>query len=63
MIKQHFECISVLDVGSGTGRCLHYLKKKFPNIKVIGIEPSPELRKIGHDAGISPDEVIEVILD
>ena len=56
---EHFECISVLDVGSGTGRCLHYLKKKFPNIKVIGIEPSPELRKIGHDAGISPDELID----
>jgi len=55
----HFECTSVLDVGSGTGRCLHYVKKKFPNIKIIGIEPSPELRKIGHDAGISEDELID----
>ena len=56
---EHFDCISVLDVGSGTGRCLDYLKKKFPQIKIIGIEPSAALRQIGYDAGISSNELID----
>ena len=55
---EHFQCQSVLDVGSGTGRCLRYLKDRFPNLNVIGIEPSPELRKVGHDAGIHRDQLI-----
>jgi len=54
----HYNFRSVLDVGSGTGRCLHYLKKKFPDLQVIGIEPSAELRKIGYEAGLSQNELV-----
>ena len=55
---EHYKFQSVLDVGSGTGRCLHYLKDKFPNLHVVGIEPSPELRKIGYEAGLSQADLI-----
>jgi len=56
---EHYQFQSVLDVGSGTGRCLHYLKEKFPNLHVVGIEPSTELRKIGYEAGLSQAELID----
>jgi len=55
----HYQFRSVLDVGSGTGRCLRYLKKKFPNLHVVGIEPSAELRKVGYEAGLSQDELVD----
>lgn len=50
---------SVLDVGSGTGRGLIYLKSMFPELRVVGIEPSLELRKIGYAKGLSQDELID----
>lgn len=50
---------SVLDVGSGTGRALSALKREFPNLKVVGIEPSKELREIGHSKGLAPSELID----
>jgi ubiquinone/menaquinone biosynthesis C-methylase UbiE len=50
---------SVLDVGAGTGRGLIYLKTMFPDLKVVGVEPSPELRKVGHDKGLSQEELID----
>jgi len=58
-IISHYGFCSVLDVGSGTGRCLSYLKSKLPGLHVVGIEPSLELRKVGHDAGLSTAELIE----
>ena len=48
---------SVLDVGSGTGRALRYLKARHPGVRFVGIEPVEALRKIGHDAGLSPEEL------
>jgi ubiquinone/menaquinone biosynthesis C-methylase UbiE len=49
---------SILDVGSGTGRAVHYIKKLRPDIRVIGIEPVQELREIGYSKGLSKNDLI-----
>ena len=49
---------SVLDIGSGTGRALLTLKEAVPGLRVVGIEPSEELRKIGYRKGLSSSELI-----
>lgn len=49
---------SVLDVGSGTGRALIYLKSR-ARVRVVGIEPSAELRQVGHAKGLSSDELMD----
>jgi ubiquinone/menaquinone biosynthesis C-methylase UbiE len=56
MIEYH-AIKSVLDVGSGTGRALRYLKSRHPNVRFVGIEPVEALRKVGHAAGLSHDEL------
>jgi ubiquinone/menaquinone biosynthesis C-methylase UbiE len=48
---------SVLDVGSGTGRALRYLKSRHPSVRFVGIEPVEALRKVGHAAGLSSDDL------
>lgn len=48
---------SVLDVGSGTGRALRYLKSRHPAVRFVGIEPVEALRKVGHDAGLTAEEL------
>jgi SAM-dependent methyltransferase len=55
----HFGFESVLDVGSGTGRAISYIKERRPDLRVVGIEPVKELREVGHRSGISRDELIE----
>lgn len=55
----HYGFRSVLDVGSGTGRGLLYLKTMFPDLRVAGVEPSPDLRNIGHDKGLSREELAD----
>jgi ubiquinone/menaquinone biosynthesis C-methylase UbiE len=50
---------SILDIGSGTGRVVSYMKKICPEVKVIGIEPVAALREIGYANGISKDELID----
>lgn len=52
------QCTSVLDVGSGTGRALAFLRDVRPNLSVVGVEPSPELRSVGHSDGIPSDQLI-----
>jgi len=47
---------SVLDVGSGTGRVLLYLKGR-PGLLVRGIEPSQTLRERGYAKGLSLSEL------
>ena len=54
---RHYGFASVLDVGSGTGRALTFLKSELPAVRVMGIEPSPELRAIGHGKGLTGDEL------
>ncbi len=49
---------SILDVGSGTGRVISYMKEHCPGVKVIGLEPVKELREQGYAKGISPDELV-----
>jgi ubiquinone/menaquinone biosynthesis C-methylase UbiE len=54
---RHYGFESVLDVGSGTGRALTYLKHEAPALQVVGIEPSSELRTIGYRKGLTPEEL------
>ena len=54
---RHYGFKSVLDVGSGTGRALVFVKNEAPALRVTGIEPSAELRAIGHRKGLTPDEL------
>lgn len=49
---------SVLDVGSGTGRALAYLKSRHPDVRFVGVEPVKELREVGHRAGLSAEELV-----
>lgn len=50
---------SVLDIGSGTGRGLLSLKAQHPGVRIIGVEPSRDLREIGHQNGLTQDELID----
>lgn len=50
---------SILDIGSGTGRALHYIKMCRPELRLVGIEPVKELREVGHSQGLSELELIE----
>lgn len=50
---------SVLDIGSGTGRALLVAKSINPNIQVVGVEPSKELRQRGYLKGLSERELID----
>ncbi|MCC0177654.1 class I SAM-dependent methyltransferase [Waterburya agarophytonicola K14] len=54
----YLEVKSILDVGSGTGRTIKYIKKHRPAIEILGIEPVAELRDIAYTQGISKDELI-----
>jgi ubiquinone/menaquinone biosynthesis C-methylase UbiE len=53
---RHYGFESILDVGSGTGRALVFVKNEAPGLRVMGIEPSAELRAIGHRKGLTADE-------
>jgi ubiquinone/menaquinone biosynthesis C-methylase UbiE len=50
---------SVLDVGSGTGRALRYLKARHPHVRFVGIEPVGALREVGYAAGLSAEELTD----
>jgi ubiquinone/menaquinone biosynthesis C-methylase UbiE len=50
---------SILDIGSGTGRALLGIKAAMPEITVVGVEPSPELRKIGYSKGLDEAELVD----
>ena len=58
-LLRHHDVTSVLDVGSGTGRALRYIKQHYPDIRVVGIEPSAELRAVGHASGLSQTELCD----
>lgn len=50
---------SILDIGSGTGRAIQYLKKLRPELRVVGVEPVRELREIGYSKGLSDKELVD----
>jgi SAM-dependent methyltransferase len=56
---ERFGFTSVLDVGSGTGRALTYLRGKVPALRLLGIEPVEALRKVGHSKGIPAAELVD----
>jgi SAM-dependent methyltransferase len=50
---------SILDIGSGTGRAIHYIKAHCPGLRVIGVEPVRELREVGYSHGLSKEDLID----
>jgi SAM-dependent methyltransferase len=50
---------SVLDIGSGTGRTLFFLKHHRPNLRILGVEPVEELRAAGYRKGLSQEELVD----
>ena len=50
---------SILDVGSGTGRVLFAVKSRLPSVRIVGIEPSAELRRVGTENGLTDGELID----
>lgn len=50
---------SILDVGCGTGRVLVELKAKFPDLKILGIEPVAALRTKAIEKGLTSSEIID----
>jgi SAM-dependent methyltransferase len=55
----HFRINSTLDIGTGTGRAVSFIKAHRPAIKVVGIEPVEALREIAYTKGLGPDEVMD----
>lgn len=49
---------SVLDVGAGTGRAMGWLKRRFPNLVVKGVEPVDQLREQGYAKGILLEDLV-----
>ena len=58
-LTDYLKIKSILDLGSGTGRTIKYLKKVCPKIKVMGIEPVKELREIAYSQGVSREELVD----
>jgi ubiquinone/menaquinone biosynthesis C-methylase UbiE len=50
---------SVLEIGAGTGRALLHLKEARPRLRLLGIEPSTELRTQAYHKGLLPDELTD----
>jgi ubiquinone/menaquinone biosynthesis C-methylase UbiE len=50
---------SILDVGAGTGRTIHFIMKEHPGVSITGIEPIKEMREQGHKKGIPASMLIE----
>lgn len=55
----YLEVRSILDIGSGTGRALRFIKEHRPDIRVMGIEPVKELREVGYLHGLSEEELVD----
>lgn len=58
-VLEHFGISSILDIGSGTGRALIRIREQAPNVSTVGVEPSSELRKIGHAKGLPDTQLID----
>lgn len=49
---------TILDIGSGTGMGLRYIKQLHPGLEVMGIEPVAALRKVGYVNGLTNAELV-----
>lgn len=58
-VLEHFDIRSILDIGSGTGRALMRIMDKMPNVSIVGVEPSSELRSIGYAKGLLDTQLID----
>lgn len=58
-VIDYLQINSVLDIGSGTGRAIAYIKQNKPHLRVVGIEPVKELREIGYKKGLSDSELLD----
>jgi ubiquinone/menaquinone biosynthesis C-methylase UbiE len=61
LLAAFIECFSVrsiLDVGAGTGRAMGWLKNRFPDLVIKGVEPVENLRRQAYAKGISPEDLI-----
>jgi ubiquinone/menaquinone biosynthesis C-methylase UbiE len=58
-VLERFGIRSILDIGSGTGRALIKIRDQAPNVSTVGVEPSSELRKIGHSKGLPDTQLID----
>jgi ubiquinone/menaquinone biosynthesis C-methylase UbiE len=50
---------SVLDVRTGASRAMRFLKARFPDLVIKGVEPIESLRSRGHAQGILPEDLID----
>lgn len=57
-VLDYLKVRSLLDIGSGTGRAIRYLKQRRPELRVVGVEPVRELREIGYAGGLTEDELL-----
>lgn len=48
----------VLDVGCGTGRAVHWLSRRLPDVEVFGLEPVPAMIAVAIRKGCRPDQFI-----
>jgi SAM-dependent methyltransferase len=55
----HLGAASVLDVGTGTGRAIHYLSGARPEARLVGIEPVAALREQAYAKGLSRTQVVD----
>jgi len=58
-VIDYLEIRSILDVGCGTGRGLHKISREMPGISIVGVEPSAELREVGHAKGLLKTQLID----
>src|ERR1035441_1208366 len=56
---EQFGIRSILDEGSGTGRGLLWIRRMLPGVRAVGVEPSAELRAMGHSKGLGEDELVD----
>jgi ubiquinone/menaquinone biosynthesis C-methylase UbiE len=50
---------SILDIGSGTGRAMLFLKRRCPGLRVAGVEPSVALREVAYAKGVPRDDLAD----
>lgn len=56
---QFYNIQSILDVGSGTGRVIQFIKEHHPHVRIVGIEPVEALRQQAYQKGINPTQLID----